>query len=56
MRERADDRNLPVPFTELPFDVHIIADPLRPGRFDLKSVGTLEFTAKFGRPLWVGIN
>jgi hypothetical protein len=51
MRGRADDRNLPVPFTELPFDVHIIADPLHPGQHDLKSVGTLKFTAKFGRPL-----
>ena len=51
MHVRADDRELPVPFTELPFDVHIIADPLRPGICGLESVGTLEFTAKFGRPL-----
>jgi hypothetical protein len=51
MRERADDNDLPVPFTELPFDVHLIANPLRPGIYSLDSMGTLEFAAKFGRPL-----
>ena len=51
MRGRADDSELPVLFTELSFDVHIIADPLRPGIYGSESVGTLEFTAKFGRPL-----
>ena len=55
MRERDAERNLPVPFTELPFDVHIIAEPLLPGQASLHSVGTLAFTAKFGRPLWVHI-
>ena len=55
MRERDAERNLPVPFTELPFDVHVIADPLLPGRASLGSVGTLAFTAKFGRPLWVHV-
>jgi hypothetical protein len=53
MHEWDAERNLPVPFTELPFDVHIIADPLLPGRESLDSVGTLAFTAKFGRPLCV---
>jgi hypothetical protein len=51
MHGRAIVYDIPVPFTELPFDVHIIADPLQPGRHGLESVGTLEFTAKFGRPL-----
>jgi hypothetical protein len=51
MREGANANDLPVPFTELPFDVHIIADPLHPGIYGLESVGTLEFAAKFGRPL-----
>ena len=55
MRERDAERRLPVPFTELPFDVHIIADPLLPGRASLDSVGTLAFTSKFGRPLWVHV-
>jgi hypothetical protein len=51
MRERDDERFLPAPFTELPFDAHIIAEPLSPGQATLNTVGTLEFTAKFGRPL-----
>ena len=51
IRERDDERILPVPFTELPFDVHIISEPLAPGRESLTSVGTLAFTARFGRPL-----
>jgi hypothetical protein len=51
MRERDDERVLPAPFTELPFDAHIIAEPLVPGQSTLMSVGSLEFTAKFGRPL-----
>lgn len=51
MRERDHERILPAPFTELPFDVYIIAEPLAPGRATLTSVGSLEFTAKFGRPL-----
>jgi hypothetical protein len=51
MRERDNERILPAPFTELPFDEYIINEPLAPGRATLASVGSLEFTAKFGRPL-----
>jgi hypothetical protein len=51
MRERSDERQIPAPFTELPFDVYIAAEPLAPGQATLASVGSLEFTAKFGRPL-----
>jgi hypothetical protein len=51
MRERDSERILPAPFTELPFDVHVTAEPLAPGRATLTSVGSLEFAAKFGRPL-----
>lgn len=50
-RERDDERFLPAPFTELPFDAYILADPLSPGQANLETVGSLEFTAKFGRPL-----
>jgi hypothetical protein len=50
LREREDERFLPAPFTELPFDAHIITKPLVPGQATLSSVGSLEFTAKFGRP------
>ena len=49
--EQATNSILPAPFTELQFDAHIIADPLVPGKATLDSVGSLEFTAKFGRPL-----
>jgi hypothetical protein len=52
---RNDNFRIPAPFTELPFDVHIHADPLHPGRATLNSVGSLEFAAKFGRPLSVGL-
>jgi hypothetical protein len=45
------DRLLPTPFTELPFDTYIISDPLISGKSTLASVGSLEFTSKFGRPL-----
>jgi len=48
MRERAVERILPAPFTELPFDVYVIADPLRRDQATLNSVGSLKFTAKFG--------
>jgi len=51
VRERGEEISLPAPFTELPFDVDLIANPLAPGRENLKSVGSLEFTARFGRPL-----
>jgi hypothetical protein len=51
MRERDDRRILPAPFTELSFDVYVIDNPLAPDRLTLSSVGSLEFTAKFGRPL-----
>jgi hypothetical protein len=49
--ERGKERILPAPFTELPFDVYIIAKPLIADAETLTSVGTLEFTARFGRPL-----
>jgi hypothetical protein len=55
MRERDDERFLPAPFTELPFDVHVISEPLVPGMAELTSVGSLQFTAKFGRPLYVDL-
>ena len=51
LRERADNLFHPAPFTELPFDAYIIANPLEPGKETLGSVGSLEFTARFGRPL-----
>jgi hypothetical protein len=53
LRELSDDRILPPPFTELQFDAHIIIDPLVPGQATLDTVGTMDFTAKFGRPLYV---
>jgi hypothetical protein len=53
LREQHRDRILPAPFTELPFDVYVITNPLVPGKENLDSVGTFEFTAKFGRPLYV---
>lgn len=55
MRERDDERLLPAPFTEFPFDVHVIAHPLVPGQATLDTVGSLEFTSKFGRPLCVDL-
>jgi hypothetical protein len=51
MREKDNELILPVPFTELPFDVYVIAEPLAPDQATLTSVGSLGFTAKFGRPL-----
>jgi hypothetical protein len=53
LREGSDDRILPAPYTELSFDVHIIADPLASGKATLASVGSFAFTAKFGRPMYV---
>ena len=53
LREQHKDRLLPAPYTELPFDVYVIANPLVPGQENLDSVGTFAFTAKFGRPLYV---
>ena len=53
IRERDDERILPAPFTELPFDVDLISEPLLPGNVKLTSVGSIEFTARFGRPLYV---
>lgn len=52
----ARDPRIPAPFAELPFDTHIHVDPLHPGRTTLNSLGSLEFTAKFGRPLSVRSN
>ncbi|KIL66650.1 hypothetical protein M378DRAFT_10017 [Amanita muscaria Koide BX008] len=45
-------RTLPAPVTELPFDVYVINQPLTPSQATLASVGSLGFTAKFGRPLF----
>jgi hypothetical protein len=50
LRERGKAISLPTPFMELPFDVDLIANPLFPSRETLESVGSLEFTARFGRP------
>jgi hypothetical protein len=50
-KERGGEISLPAPFTELPFDVDLIANPLAPGRETSDSVGSLEFAARFGRPL-----
>ena len=51
VRGKGEEISLPSPFMELPFYVDLIANPLAPGRETLKSVGSLEFTARFGRPL-----
>jgi hypothetical protein len=53
LREQAENRMIPPPFTELPFDVHIIEDPLVPGEETVASVDSFEFASKFGRPLYV---
>ena len=53
MRERSDELELPSPFTELPFDVELISSPLIPGKESIRSVGSLEFTVQFGRPMYV---
>jgi hypothetical protein len=52
LREKHRDRISPAPFTELPFDVYLIADPLVPDKENLDSVGAFAFTARFGRPLY----
>ena len=49
MRGISHKRKLPPPFTELPFDVLIAAEPLARGQATVASVGSLEFTAKFGQ-------
>ena len=54
-RERDDERLLPAPFTELPFDAYIASEPLVPGKATLNTVGSLKFTSKFGRPLYVDL-
>ena len=51
MHAGSRERILPAPLTELPFDVFVDSEPLAPGQAILTSVGSLEFTAKFGRPL-----
>lgn len=53
MRERSDELELPSPFTELPFDVDLISEPLIPGKESIRSVGSLKFTVQFGRPMYV---
>ena len=50
-RERNPEVSLPAPFTELPFDVALIANPLARDQENLFSVGSLEFMVRFGRPL-----
>jgi hypothetical protein len=50
-RERNPEVSLPAPFTELPFDVGLIANPLACDQQNLSSVGSLKFTVRFGRPL-----
>jgi hypothetical protein len=54
-RERESERFLPAPFTELPFDPFVISDPLVPKQLGLDDVGSLAFTAKFGRPMYVDL-
>jgi hypothetical protein len=49
LREQTEDFDTPVPFTELPFDVYIVANPLTPGTKTIYSVGSFEF----GRPMYV---
>jgi hypothetical protein len=49
--ERYGERIFSPEFTELSFDLYVIANPLTCGRETLASVGSLEFTARFGRPL-----
>ncbi len=51
LRERNPEVSLPAPFTELPFDVDLIANPLAGDQENLPSVGSLKFTVRFGRPL-----
>jgi hypothetical protein len=51
-REKREDIILPTPFTELAFDAHIIDNPLKSQHATLQTVGTLEFTAMFGRPMY----
>ena len=45
------ERILPAEFTELSFDIYVIANGLACGRETLASAGSLELTARFGRPL-----
>ena len=51
LSDRNPEVSLPAPFTELPFDVDLIANPLAPDQENLSSVGSLKFTVRFGRPL-----
>jgi len=51
LRKRNPEVSLPAPFTELPFDVDLIANPLACDQENLSSVGSLKFTVRFGRPL-----
>jgi len=53
MRERSDDLALTTPFTELPFDVDLLSQPLVPQQESLESVCSLQFITQFGRPLYV---
>jgi hypothetical protein len=54
-RERESERFLPAPFTELPFDPFVISEPLVPKQLGRPDVGSLAFTAKFGRPMYVDL-
>jgi hypothetical protein len=56
LREQAEKHIIPPPFTELPFDVHIIEDPLVPGKETVASVGSFEFASKFGCTMYVHLS
>jgi hypothetical protein len=47
--KRENEHVLPASFMELLFDTHIITEPLVSREATLSSVGSLEFTAKFGQ-------
>jgi len=51
LRERNPEVTLPAPFTELPFDVGLIDNPLARDQENLSSVCSLKFTVRFGRLL-----
>jgi hypothetical protein len=56
IRERDDELLLTAPFTELPFDVDLISEPLKPSNETIDSVGSLQFTVQFGRPMYVSLD
>ncbi|THH19412.1 hypothetical protein EW146_g1745 [Bondarzewia mesenterica] len=50
-RARSNNAHLQAPITETPFDCHP-SFPIRPNQFTLADVTTVEFMARFGRPLF----